>query len=360
MTSRALVKAAIHHNYPERVPFANLWVDWGKWGADRSEKDVEELRQLMRRVSEDIITVQYDAPEGWTERADSPEDLIMDEWGVGWTRISNRVVQHPLKEWDDVASFKWPDPDAPGRFEQARQTIDNKGDKYVLALVWFTLFERLWFMRGMENLFVDPYLDYHHFRKCRDKLVEFNVRIIEHWLAMDVDGIFMSDDWGSQRSLLINPDEWRRLYKPCYEEMFMAIKKKPNVDIWMHSCGNVFSILGDLIDIGLDVYNPVQSQTMDLQRLQQEFGGHVCFNGGIDVQGTLPHGTPAQVVDEVKSLMSILGRPSGGYILGTSHSILPDVPMGNLRALGQVLEEYKTTGQLNTQLEGSRSSIQGK
>jgi len=154
-----------------------------------------------------------------------------------------------------------------------------------------------------------------------------------------VDGIFISDDWGGQETTLMNPDDWRRFYKPCYERMFDLIHRA-GLHVWMHSCGNVTQIIPDLIEIGLNVLNPIQPQAMSVDELAEEFGGKLCFFGGVDVQGTLPHGTPQEVKKEVKHLIKTFGKYEGGYIGGTSHTILPDTPLRNIEALFEAFDLY--------------------
>jgi uroporphyrinogen decarboxylase len=255
-----------------------------------------------------------------------------DEWGVGWKE--KRTVYHPLQQgWDCIGTYDVPpDPRDPARFDEARRMIERNTEKYILGYCWFTLFERLWFLRGFNNMLVDPLLYPEHFRDLRDRITEFNLQIIDQWLEMGVDGIFFSDDWGTQNNLLVSPDYWREHYKPCYRQMFDRIHSG-GAQIWLHSCGNVQAIIPELIEVGLDVLNPVQPRAMDVEQLGSEFGGRLCFFGGVDVQGTLPYGTPQDVWNEAACLVEHLGRPEGGYIGGTSHSVLPDTPMENIEAL---------------------------
>ncbi|MDW7680354.1 MAG: uroporphyrinogen decarboxylase family protein, partial [bacterium] len=110
--------------------------------------------------------------------------------------------------------------------------------------------------------------------------------------------------------------------------------------VWMHLCGNITAILPDLIDIGLNVLNPVQPQAMDIRQLAREFGGQVCFNGGVDVQGTLVRGTPEDVRREVHELVEFFGKFNGGYIGGTSHSVMPETPLDNVIAMYAAFSEY--------------------
>lgn len=206
--------------------------------------------------------------------------------------------------------------------------------------MWFTLFERLWMLRGFDHMLMDPYLEGASFGRLRDRVVEYNLAIIDQWTARGVDAVHFSDDWGSQRTTLMNPDDWRRFYRPAYEAMFGGVRSG-GAHVWMHLCGNITAILGDLIDAGLNVLNPVQPQAMDVRVLAREYGGKVCFNDGVDVQGTLIHGSPQDVRGEVDNLVDLFGRYDGGYIGGTSHSIMPETPLDNVIALYQAFLQYQ-------------------
>jgi len=155
-----------------------------------------------------------------------------------------------------------------------------------------------------------------------------------------VDGIFFSDDWGSQKGLLINPEDWRKYYKPSYKKMFDRVRSG-GAHVWMHLCGNITAILPDLIDLGLNVLNPVQPQAMDVIKLSREYGGKVCFYGGVDVQNTLINGTKEDVKNEIHQLVELFGKFNGGYIGDTSHSIMPETPLDNVIALYETFLEYQ-------------------
>ena len=200
-------------------------------------------------------------------------------------------------------------------------------------------------LRGFGNMLMDPYSDAENFARLRDRVVEYNLAIIDQWTRRGVDAVFFSDDWGCQRGLLMNPDDWRHFYKPSYKKMFDRVRAG-GAHVWMHLCGNVTAILPDLIDIGLNVLNPVQPQAMDVRLLSREFGGRVCFNGGVDVQGTLVRGTPEEVKREVHELVSLFGTFNGGYIGGTSHTVMPETPLDNVIAMYEAFAEYQPKGKL--------------
>lgn len=269
------------------------------------------------------------------------EDEWVDEWGTIWTCPDYpRVSGHPLEvDWQLLDEYRPPDPHAGGRYEQARSYMLAHPDRYRLGSVWFTLFERLWMLRGFSNALTDPYLYPDSFARLCDMITEFNLASISRQLSLGVDGIYFSDDWGTQRSLLISRQDWCRWYKPCYKRLFERVHRG-GAHVWMHLCGNVTAIIPDLIEIGLDVLNPVQPQAMDVDALAAAFHGQLCFFGGVDVQDTLPRGTRDDVDAEVRRLISIFGEPSGGYIGATSHSILGDTPPENVMALFAAFREH--------------------
>jgi uroporphyrinogen decarboxylase len=195
-------------------------------------------------------------------------------------------------------------------------------------------------LRGYENMLLDPYMHESEFCSLRDRITEYNLAMIDQWLERDVNAVFFSDDWGSQRGLLMNPDDWRKFYKPCYRKMFDRVRSG-GAHVWMHLCGNITAILPDLIDIGLNVLNPVQPQAMNVKELSREFGGSVCFNGGLNVQGTMIHGSEEDIKIEIHELVDLFGRFNGGYICGTSHTVMPETPLDNVITMLETFLEYK-------------------
>lgn len=314
------------------------------WLWEKDAVKVERIRELQAQFPDDIFR-DFDAACNLTEPSEADGvTWWVDEWGVEWRDEGGgaKPVSHPLLEdYALLEQYPFPDPYLPGRFEEADQLLPERGDRYVQAWVWFTLFERMWMLRGFENMLVDPYLEPANFGKLRDRIVEYNLAIIDQWLARGVDAIFFSDDWGTQRSLLISPDDWRKFYKPSYKRMFERVRAG-GTHVWMHLCGHILPILLDLIDIGLNVLNPVQPQAMDIHTLSKKFGGKVCFNGGIDVQGTLIHSTPAGVRRSVHELVELLGSYEGGYIGGASHTIMPETPLDNIIAMYEAFLEYQS------------------
>lgn len=333
MNSREVVKAAIEFTGPDRIPYSP-WIDMLRFRRDRSPEDVQAIERLIAEARQHWVEL-WPAPVKEWRSLEAPR---VDEWGVTW--YDNNAIGHPLQAgWELLDEYQFPDPHEAGRFDHIWSDIEQNRDKYMLGMVWETLFERMWNLRGMTNALIDPYWNYDRFISLRDRIMEFDIEILRKWLEIGVDGVFFTDDWGSQSSLLINPNDWRKLYKPCYQKLF-DVAHQGGAHVWMHICGSIIDIIPDLIEIGLDVLNPVQPRAMSVDELGKRFGGELCFYGGVDVQITLPQGTPQDIEEEIQHLIKTFGRFGGGYIGGTSHTILPDTPLENIKALYEAFERY--------------------
>ncbi len=185
----------------------------------------------------------------------------------------------------------------------------------------------------MMEVFTDFYAHEREIRRLIDAIAEYTIALIRGWGELRADAVFLTDDWGSQTGLMISPEMWRRFFKPHYATMFAECHRY-GMDVIFHSCGNVLGIVGDLIEIGLDVLDPVQPGAMDMEELVRRHGGQVSFCGAVDLQQLLCRGTPQQVRDEVRRIMDLLGRPyGGGYLVSPANVLTPEIPFANLEAL---------------------------
>jgi len=278
----------------------------------------------------------------------------VDGWGSLWERrpdaIYYEVVDSPLRTAtiDDLDRYPWPELAHPSRFVGLReraQAIRDAGYA-VVALSGVSPFEQAYLSRGVEqwllDLAADPDFALALMRKITDLMKASVVRLLEE--AGDlIDVLITGDDLGSQHTTLISPRMYRRLIKPFHAEIYSEIKRRTGAKVFYHSDGNIYSLLGDLIEIGIDLLNPVQVNAGDMgdtARLKREFGDQLSFCGAIDTGWVLPHGTPDDVRAEVRRRIKDLG-PGGGYILASVHCIQPDVPLENVIAM---LDEAKIAG----------------
>ena len=200
----------------------------------------------------------------------------------------------------------------------------------------FSLFERAWALVGMETLLMAmlEYPDFVH--QLLDRLLEFNLRLIEHACEYDIDAIMFGDDWGQQHGLIMGPALWREFIKPRIRQMYQAAKARGKF-VFIHCCGKVQQLFPELIECGLDVFNPLQPEVMDVAAIKREFGTRLSFYGGISTQRTLPFGTVQETRDEVRRLIDVLGR-DGGYIASPAHAIPADARPENVAAMIEVLQ----------------------
>jgi uroporphyrinogen decarboxylase len=168
-----------------------------------------------------------------------------------------------------------------------------------------------------------------------DRIAEFNLRVIARACAYDIDAMMFGDDWGMQRGLIMGPERWREFVKPRVRQMYAAVKSRGR-KVFIHSCGKVDELFPDLIECGVDVFNPFQPEVIDVFAAKARYGAQLSFFGGISTQRLLPYGTPAEVRDGVRRLLEVVGR-DGGYIAAPAHAIPADARPENVVAMLEVL-----------------------
>lgn len=262
-----------------------------------------------------------------------------DEWGCVWDNncegMNGICVGHPLADWSNWSSYKLPDIPSAESLKGDYKGGETAREYYKLGF-GNNIFERMQWLRGYENLMLDIALANKEAYTLRDALVEWTVEYVKRSMEGDNDGSHPSDDWGTQRSLIISPASWRDFYKPAYAKTFEPAKARGK-HIHFHTDGFTWEIIHDFIEIGVDVLN-VQHETMGLDKVAKEFGGKVAFRSDLDRQHILPHGTRQQIRDHVKSVIDALGSYGGGLI---GHGeIAPDVPMDNIRAMLEAWIEF--------------------
>lgn len=364
MTSRERVLCALNHEEPDRVPifFGTSGVTTMNTAAyDRLKAHLglrTETRSFWRALQYAVLDEEVMArfhsdgqplipgPAPSTLSRDIAPDRFVDAWGITWQLQPGNhyydIVTNPLRDatLDDLDRYAWPELAHPSRFTGLREkarTIREAG-LAVVALSGISPFEFSYMLRGMDQWFLDLGAD-HDFvhalmRKLTDRMRSAVERLLEE-TGEYIDVVVTGDDLGSQKAPLVSTAMYRQLIKPYHAELLGTIKARSRAKIFYHSDGNIYPLLPDLLEIGIDLLNPVHVSANDMgdtARLKREFGDRLSFCGAIDSQSVLPHGTPDAVRREVRRRIKDLA-PGGGYILASVHCIQPDVPPENVCAM---------------------------
>ena len=373
MTHRERVLAAISHQPPDRVPVdlggaffttmtavahERLRAYFGLTAAAptpvaRRSSTVYPDEAILQRLDIDVRPVRVGNPDGRPDRVLS-EGAFLDEWGVTWTKApgghyintDGPFYQVAEPNLSDLEKVSWPDPADPGRYRGLRehaQQLSETTDFAIVLNIGPGPMHLAQFLRGFGAWLEDSLLHQTFFEGLLDRITDIYVEIIDRALAATseyVDVVAYGDDLGTQKGPLIRPALYRQLIKPRHRRLAEAVRKY-HKSILFHTCGSVYAFIPDLIDLGIEILNPIQvgAAEMDTKRLKREFGRDLCFWGGIDIQQVLPFGTPQQVREEVKHRLDDLGH-GGGYVVSPSHNLQPEVPPQNVVALYEAALEY--------------------
>lgn len=297
MESREIVKRAIEFNHPPRLPF---------------------FQHQVADVPDDVCdTWEMDRAEnGWF--FDNPDD---DDWGCGWLvtdqKNMGQVVRHPLEDWNALDTYRPPDPRNPFYYDRLEESLSEAGDRYRVVTCHFNLVERLHMLRGFVRTLEDFYLDPEKIEKTLDLILEFKLGQFDelHRRFGDrVDGLFLTDDWGTQEGTFISSELFHQFFTERYRKMVDAVHGH-GWHFILHSCGKVNEFVPHFIDTGVDVLNMQQPQAYGIRELGQQFAGKVCFLTTADIQATLPSGDPEKVRAEVRELVENWSTPNGGFIV---------------------------------------------
>jgi uroporphyrinogen decarboxylase len=264
--------------------------------------------------------------------------VYRDEWGVQWDRRIDKDIGVPVNcvlEDMRLEKLETPDPDDPARFAHFEPIVRAHARRYLLVRFSYSLFERAWSLRGMTNLMMDLIGNPSFVHELMRTITDYHLDLLDKLGRYPIDGVLFGDDYGGQRGLLINPVMWRAFIKPYLKEMFDRAHAG-GYDVFIHSCGNVSLILDDLVEIGLNVFNPFQPEVVDVEKLIKQYAGRLAFYGGLSIQKTLPFGSIADVRAEVMHRLG-LARVYGGYIISPSHEMPPDIPLANVLVMVEVL-----------------------
>ena len=253
---------------------------------------------------------------GMTPSPDARPRSGVDEWGAVWENLGEshlgEVKQFPLPDWADFDRLKIPDITDPARYAGFGEARAKAGDKFLMGF-GISIYERIHFIRGLENTWTDIYTAPDELGRLLDLLADMNVHAIGQFAKAGVDGYIFPDDWGLQDRLMISPEKWREIWKPRYARIYQAAHTA-GMATFLHSCGYIVDILDDLIKAGLDAVHMDQQENMGLELLGKRFGGRLTFFSGVDIQRTLARGNLDEIRAYCHAMARHLGRPSGGFI----------------------------------------------
>jgi uroporphyrinogen decarboxylase len=381
MNSRERIQLALDHKEADRIP-----VDLGATVMTSLHKTAyRNLRRHMRLPEVDIrladtvqqlvyvdkdvrdlfhVDVQGANPQPSTISAkiqikdEMPAYThFYDEWGIGWKMPKDGgfyfdVFHHPLRgdlTNADLDRYPWPDPTDPARFvgmrERAQRIIDVDREAVIIGGLCAGFVEMAGWMRGYQDYLIDFAINPSFMECLFDKLLELKLAYWDQMLAEvgDIaDAVLESDDMGSQIDMLFSPAMYRRLVKPRHKLLYDFIKSRTKAKIFFHSCGAIRKVLPDLIEVGIDILNPVQVSAtgMDSADLKRDFGKDLTFwGGGVETQQVLSRGTVQEVKDDVHRRIDDLA-PGGGFVFATIHAIQANVPPENVLAVWEALRQY--------------------
>ena len=325
MTKREVLRTVLNHQKPPYVPWSFGFT-------------VEARRKLLEYTGSEaglddllhnhILTLGNDI--GFFD--DIGGDRVRDVFGVVWNREIDKdigIVEGTVLPEATLDGYEFPDPHDKRFFADIPPKISEHPDRFRVYSIGFSLFERAWTLRGMENLLIDFVVNPEFVEELFGAICEYNLAQVDRALEYDIDAVYFGDDWGQQRGLIMGPELWRKLIKPVLARMYGRVKAAGK-HVMIHSCGDVDELFDDLIEIGLDCFNPFQPEVMDVYDLLQSYRPRLSFHGGLSTQKLLPFGSTTEVTEETERLVA--HGVNGGYVLSPAHDVEGDVPLENMLA----------------------------
>jgi len=338
MISKERVHCTLQRKPVDRVPVF-------MWYHPRTTKRLGEILEIPAKYVP--LAMGDDIRQAWVSNNHAMEGIVherdgqshVDGWGIEWTRIDgfNQISKYPMADADEkqLAEYKFPFGRIDSLVSLMEPVMELKDDYFIGCDVSPCVFELYWRLRGMEKTLMEIALDPGPAQEMLKRSAEFSIELSERACRrFELDWLWLGDDAAGQRSMLMRPGTWRQMVKPLLKQN-AEVGKRHGIYVAFHSCGAIRPIIADLIEIGIDVLNPIQCNCpgMEPLELKREFGKDLAFMGGIDTQGLLPNGTASQVRKATAELLEGMTADGGGYILAASHAVPPETPDENIFAM---------------------------
>ncbi|MDR1948819.1 MAG: hypothetical protein LBQ38_05470 [Spirochaetaceae bacterium] len=352
MTNRENVIRSLRRDSPERVPFdmtlcpAHIENLKKKTGSS----DYHAYFNFPYRYVElDPTKLEIDYTRYYRDLPPSAKPLSWNpEWGI--YSVPGQVAHfeemlHPMADFEDpdeILAYPFPDFNAVYRWKNMDAQIAElkKADLIAIAFMQMTIFEISWYLRGMDTFMIDMITNQKFAETLMDAVMNIRIGMAEKYARHGIDILMLGDDVSTQLEMMISPGLWRHLLKPRLAKVIQAAKQiNPDILVFYHGDGNLQAIIPDLIEIGIDILNPVQPECMDPVLIKKQYGDKLSFWGTIGTQTTLPFGTAAEVTEMVKKMIETVGK-GGGLLLAPTHMVEPEVPWENIEAFINAIKNF--------------------
>lgn len=332
MTNREKVIATLKHQQSETTPSAFEVTR----GFVENYQKLRPCADVERDLNSHVMFGRY-KKQTWISD-NIYEDIFGVRWRLGEDGGDIGTPINTLVTLDNVEEYQFPEIDQP-LLQKGLDAMKQDTENFRMFRMTYSMYERCWSLMGMQELLMNMAMEEDDVERLFERVCEYELKLLDAVLDNDFEGVFFGDDYGQQTGLIMGPRLFREYIKPQMKKMFDKVHSKGKYVI-LHSCGNIESILPDLIEIGLDAYNTVQPEIYDLAKIKREFGKNLTFWGAMSTQQFLPMATPEEVYKKSIETIRTLGK-DGGYIFSPTHAITPDVPVENILAMKKAAEECK-------------------
>jgi len=360
MNSKERMQIAMEHEEPDRVPYMATFVpemelllrhryreELSEIGGN-TEMKYQGMNELDILFGHDMLLLTYGMSTGYYRDTDA--ETYRDEWGITWrkipyetingTGIYTEIVEFPLADNSRIDSYIPPDPGKED-MSYAEGVIERFGrEKYICGIIDCSIFEALKYLRGIEQSLIDLLQEKDIAHYVMDMSVEYHLKLGYELIDRGVDILWLADDIGGEHAMLMSPDTFREMVKPKMGYMVGELKRyDPNIKVAFHSDGYIEPVIDDIIEVGIDLLNPIQPESMDPAALKRRYGKRIGLWGTVSVQETFPFKGPDDVAAEVRERIETCAS-GGGFLIAPTHNIQLDVPLENVDAFYRAVKEY--------------------